>query len=238
MLDTTEMSRATKTNGCAVTYRAGSGSCFATCPSSCKLNTNPEQSTETVDVEYFAALLKAVPEEGVAFTYTHFEDKLWLDQYRAAIATDKPTTTVNLSCDTIKEAAQAKLKGIDVVIMTSHDDMRKTFVEDGLKVVRCPATEPDSELDCSTCGGGQPLCARKDRTYAIAFPGHGPSKKKVGNADAQGGCYAAVGNVRLHWNRLAKKVEDTIADGEKLLQFTRKLKRHTVLRHHIAGDIG
>jgi hypothetical protein len=74
MLNTTELSDATKTRGCAITYRAGAGSCFATCPTSCALNPNAEASTDTVDREYLRTLLGAVPRKGLAFTLRAFPD--------------------------------------------------------------------------------------------------------------------------------------------------------------------
>lgn len=237
MLNTTELSAATKTNGCAITYRAGAESCFATCPTSCALNPNAEASTDTVDREYLRTLLGAVPRKGVAFSYVHFPIGKWARAWRAHRATGQPTTTLNYSADDFKSAKRAMLAGIPVVVMLSHDDMRKTFTTDnGVRVVRCPATDAGSALDCAHCGGGVPLCARPDRNYAIGFPGHGASKKKV-STDTAGGCYAAGGNVRLHWNRLTKKAQ-TLTDSEVLREFVRTLRNHTILRHHIAGDIG
>ena len=60
MLKTVETSRATKTKGVAVTYRAGSGEKFATCPADCKMNCSGKGSAE-IDHDYLDALLDAVP---------------------------------------------------------------------------------------------------------------------------------------------------------------------------------
>lgn len=240
MINTTAMSRASKTNGCAVTYRSGSGSgsCFATCPSTCRLKPSKEPATDKVDHIYLKALLSAVPRAGVAFTYSHFPITTWAAAWKAHRATGKPTTTINYSADSYSDALHAMREGVPVVIMTSHDDQRKTFIsENGVRVVKCPATNLGSTLDCAQCGGGSPLCARPDRQYAIAFPAHGPSKKKAGTSE-NGGCYASGGRVRLHWERLAAKKEQPDDDGAHLTAFVKTLPKRTALRHHVAGDIG
>jgi hypothetical protein len=78
----------------------------------------------------------------------------------------------------------------------------------------------------------------RDRTGITqsAFQATAQVRKKV-STDTAGGCYAAGGNVRLHWNRLTKKAQ-TLTDSEVLREFVRTLRNHTILRHHIAGDIG
>ena len=60
MLKTVELSRAKKTAGIAVTYRAGKGDMFGTCPASCNLN-DSGKGAENVDNEYLDALLNAKP---------------------------------------------------------------------------------------------------------------------------------------------------------------------------------
>jgi len=71
MLKTVETSRAQKTKGLAVTYRAGSKDKFGTCPVSCELNPSGCGASK-IDQEYLNALSLAVPTKGVAFTYSHF----------------------------------------------------------------------------------------------------------------------------------------------------------------------
>jgi hypothetical protein len=108
-----------------------------------------------------------------------------------------------------------------------------------VRVVRCPA-EYLTVLgpSCTDCGGkdGKPLCARSDRDYIIGFTGHGVSKKKIENGE-RGGCYAAGGNVALHWNATAQQ-EQKQTDGEKLRAFVKTLSPRAIIRHHVAGDIG
>jgi len=72
MLKTTAISTAKKTAGCAVTYRAGTGDKFATCPASCSLNPSGRGCAE-IDEPYLDAVLSAVPRRGVSFTYSHFD---------------------------------------------------------------------------------------------------------------------------------------------------------------------
>jgi hypothetical protein len=65
MLKTVDYSRATKTRGIAVTYRAGTGEKYATCPASCKMNCSGKGAKQ-IDADYLDALLDAVPRRGVS----------------------------------------------------------------------------------------------------------------------------------------------------------------------------
>ena len=62
MLKTVEISRANKTKGVAVTYRAGKGEKYATCPTTCKMNCSGK-GTKKIDHDYLDALLKAKPKK-------------------------------------------------------------------------------------------------------------------------------------------------------------------------------
>lgn len=100
MLNTTETSGALKTAELAVTYRSGSQDrCFATCPSACALKPKAEQASDRIDWSYFADLIRAVPKNGAAFTYTHFHWRRWSRRWFARRETGKPTTTINYSAD-------------------------------------------------------------------------------------------------------------------------------------------
>jgi len=107
---------------------------------------------------------------------------------------------------------------------------------DGALIVRCPA-ETIAGFSCADCGNGDPLCARLERTFAVGFTAHGASKKKAANPDEAGGCYASGGNVALHWTATAAQDQDE-TDGDKLRRFVSGLPPRTIIRHHIAGDIG
>ena len=76
MLKTVEISRAKKTKGIAVTYRAGKKNKYGTCPIDCKMNCSGT-GTKSIDWEYFDALLDAVPSKGVSFTYSNFDPNVF-----------------------------------------------------------------------------------------------------------------------------------------------------------------
>ena len=207
---------------------------FGTCPSTCALNPKPYQSTEVIDQEYFKALLGAVPKRGQAYTYTHFAPKLWAAKWHKHRKSYARTTVMNASCDTHLEVEAALKLGVPAVIALPPDQVSKVFRVNGTRYVQCPATYRD--LTCEDCGGGKPLCAREERDYVVVFPAHGASKAKVGQ-DTQGGCYAAGGNVALHWRRISKQ-EETETDSQRLSRFVAGLKPRSIVRHHVAGDIG
>ena len=56
MLNTVEMSRGEKVRGCAVTYRAGAGDMFGTCPASCDLNPSTS-GADKINRDYESAVL-------------------------------------------------------------------------------------------------------------------------------------------------------------------------------------
>jgi len=246
MLKTVAVSRSTKTAGCAVTYRAGAGNRFGTCPATCALNPTGK-GAGAVDADYLAALLDAVPRRGVSFTYSHFGWHLWADK----LAEGK--TVINYSADSLTSAAAAS-RAVPAVVVVAESDWgeRKTLraplfgrtngrghlvQSESVKVVRCPA-ELAKGFSCSDCGNGRPLCARLDRDYIIGFTAHGPSKRAAAaGADDRGGCYADAGNCRIHWNATAQAGQDE-SDARAVRKFARRLPPGTILRHHVAGDIG
>jgi len=246
MLKTVEMSGAKKTKGIAVTYRAGGRDVYGTCPASCKMNCTGKGAQE-IDAEYFDALLGAVPNKGQSFTYTHFPWHLWANKLKP----DK--TVVNFSADTLVSAAAASRAVPTVVVLpeSEWDNRKKTsaplfgrtndrgdFIQtDRIPVVRCPA-EYREGFTCRDCGNGEPLCARLDRNFIIGFTAHGAAKKKAADPDVKGGCYAAGGNVRLHWDATSNHHQPDETDGERLTRFVKGLPPRTILRHHVAGDIG
>ena len=112
----------------------------------------------------------------------------------------------------------------------------KNATADGVRVIRCPA-EYLENLGCVNCGGKDgPLCARLNRDFIIGFTGHGASKKKIEN-EQRGGCYAAGGNVAIHWRATAGQEQEQ-TDGDKLRAFVKTLSPRAIIRHHVAGDIG
>lgn len=242
MLRTVEISRAKKTKGIAVTYRAGRGDKFGTCPPSCSLNDSGKGAKE-IDWPYFDALLDAVPRKGVSFTYTHFD---WRDWFRKQ---KRDKTVINYSADNLHDAtiAAGAVPTVTVVSEAQWQGKKSFSVELEIEyarddvpnetraVVRCPAEYRD--ISCAQCGDGEPFCARLNRKFIIGFTAHGPNKRKAADETTQGGCYAAQGNCRIWWQDTAES-EQIETDGEKLMRFVSGLPPRSVIRHHVAGDIG
>ena len=236
MLNAVENSRAKKTAGLAVTYRAAGGDMYGTCPDTCPLKP-ASTSTHDIDRDYESAVRRAVPRKGLAFLFTHFPPAQWGEQNTGA-----PGQTVfNFSADTLADAARHTKNGAASVAVVPADywngrDSAKVAEADGVRMVRCP--NETTGIDCRNCGNGTPLCARPDRGYGIIFTAHGVSKRKAGDNAEPGGCYAGGGNVALHWRQLSERAEITETDAEHVERFAAALSPRTILRHHIAGDIG
>jgi len=231
MLKTVETSRAKKTKGIAVTYRAGKNDMFGTCPSTCKLNDSGKGASE-IDQEYLDALLHAKPSRGLSFTYSHFDPQFWAQKMRAV-----NKTVINFSTDTPEHAAKHCRAGVPSVVVVPETFWhgRKTAAPHGKTIVRCPAEYQNRS--CNSCGNGLPLCARMDRDFIVGFTAHGPNKRKAADQNAQGGCYGAQGNCRIWWNETSETVQDE-TDAEKLKRFVSGLPPRSIIRHHVAGDIG
>jgi hypothetical protein len=239
MLKTVEMSRAKKTAGIAVTYRAGKGDMFGTCPASCNLNDSGD-GAENVDNEYLDALLNAKPKKGFSFTYSHFHFNLWIDKARAIAK-----TVINYSADSLADAINSFVLNVPTVTVVPESKwngskyfhvQRSDIPASTVQVIRCPAEYRN--ISCNDCGNGEPLCARMDRNYIIGFTAHGPNKRKAASKTEQGGCYAAQGNCRIWWTDTAASEQPDETDGKKLLRFVKSLPVRAIVRHHVAGDIG
>ena len=72
----------------------------------------------------------------------------------------------------------------------------------------------------------------------IGFTAHGVSKRKALDSKTRGGCYASGGNVALHWRKLAEEIQGGETDAERVRRFARGLAPGSIVRHHVAGDIG
>jgi hypothetical protein len=236
MLKTVEISRAKKTKGIAVTYRAGTKNKYGTCPIDCKMNCSGT-GTKSIDWEYFDALLDAVPSKGVSFTYSHFDWNLWAHKQRVG------QTVINFSTENVADAVVASQHVPTVIVVgaNSKADWKNFEIERSdipdytVKVVRCPAEYRD--ISCAQCGNGEPLCARLNRNFIVGFTAHGPSKRAASDLNIRGGCYADAGNCRIWWDETANASQDE-TDGEKLKRFVSGLPPRSIVRHHVAGDIG
>lgn len=233
MLKTVEISRAKKTKGIAVTYRAGSGEKYATCPSDCKMNCSGKGANK-LDDKYLDALLDAVPRKGVSFTYSHFDPNV----YGWGKKLKEGKTVINFSTESPLAAAASIYNGVPSVVVVRDDYWQGSKTQSApfnTTVVRCPAEYRD--ISCAQCGNGDPLCARLDRNFIIGFTAHGPSKKKAADLETRGGCYADAGNCRIWWNETANGEQEE-TDAEKITRFAKSLPPRSIIRHHVAGDIG
>ena len=97
---------------------------------------------------------------------------------RQAIKDSESTTAINASVESLSEVDEALGHGLDTVcVLPTETTARVTRTPQGNRVVTCPAYY--SKTQCIGCGNGEPLCARKNRGYAIGFPAHGAKKKHV-----------------------------------------------------------
>jgi hypothetical protein len=136
MLNCTPVSRARKTAGLAVTYRAAPGEMFGTCPDTCPLKP-VATGTREIDRDYEAAVRRAVPRRGVAFLFTHFPPSRWAEKNQAG------RTVFNFSADTLADAARHVKSGTASVAVVAADywtgrDSAKVTEAGGVKMVRCP----------------------------------------------------------------------------------------------------
>lgn len=228
MLKTVAVSANRKTGPIAVTYRAGSVSTYGTCPQSCGLHPSPETGAQSIDSDYLEALRFAVPRKGIAWTYSHFPAE-------SLPMPAEGETVINASCDTIDAALDAVAAGRPAVFTAPQGwadmfPMRWT----GVRFVRCPAETVD-HVTCANCGGGSPLCARPFRDFVVAFVAHGSGAKRVGTA-TPGGCYAAGGPTAIQWHGTRRT--GAANDSEALRAFVQSLPPGSMIRHHVAGDIG
>ena len=228
MLKVVRSSSARGLGGIAATYRAAQDNIWGTCPSTCQLNECPNQSTQEIDKNYLELLLQACPKKGVAWTYTHFDWKL--------IPRDGGPVVLNFSADDLETAKEAHANKFPTTVALPDTEPLKSFRSSGIQVVRCPK-QYNKHINCSNCGGDVPLCARPDRNYIISFYAHGSKKKMVGT-DKQGGCYAgAAYHTLLSWNATSKR-KGNVIDDDQVKDWACGLCPRTMLRHHIAGDIG
>ena len=122
MIRTVEMSRAKKTAGIAVTYRAGQNDMFGTCPANCNLN-DSGKGAENVDNDYLDALLNAKPTKGFSFTYSHFHWSKWIDKVRSV-----GKTIINYSADNLADAINSFVCNVPTVIVVPEIKWNKYFL--------------------------------------------------------------------------------------------------------------
>jgi hypothetical protein len=198
------------------------------------MNCSGKGSNE-IDSEYLDALLDAVPRRGVSFTYSHFDPREY--GWDRKLAPGK--TVINFSTEIPAAAAASIYNGVPSVCVLPENSWAGQKTQSagwGVKIVRCPA-EYRAGFSCADCGNGEPLCARLHRDYVIGFTAHGPTRKKAADMNTRGGCYADAGNCRLWWDDTANG-QQCETDAEKVKRFAQSLPPGSIIRHHVAGDIG
>jgi len=97
---------------------------------------------------------------------------------REAIQNSGAGFAINTSVESLVDVDEALDHGLDCVVVLPADTGKGvTKTPGGNRVVTCPATY--GSIQCISCGAGKPLCTRKGRGYAIGFPAHGSSQKKI-----------------------------------------------------------
>ena len=109
----------------------------------------------------------------VPFTYTHHrQDADNLATIKEAICYG---FTINLSCDSERQASQRYRDGFPAVCVVPDDDTRTEWTDaDGVAFRVCPAQLEDG-VTCETCR----VCSMAHRSHVVAFRAHGNRKRKV-----------------------------------------------------------
>ena len=108
----------------------------------------------------------------VAWTYTHHDPDLFVNQQRIKSA-NKRGFTVNISAHNQEHAANCHRHGLPAVCIVPKNESRKTWEHDGVKFLVCPAQWSDK--NCAECK----LCSVAERSCVVAFKAHGTQAKKV-----------------------------------------------------------
>lgn len=111
------------------------------------------------------------------FTYTHHTQTI--DNLSDVDWCNQSGFTVNLSCDTERQASKRHREGFPAVCVVPSDDQRRSWIDaDGVRFQTCPAQLRDG-ITCETCQ----LCTRgnvgTDRHCVVAFRSHGAGRKRI-----------------------------------------------------------
>lgn len=123
-----------------------------------------------VDLQRLTKAVKRLPH---SWTYTHHEKST--ENLAAIQEATNNGFTINLSFENQRHAAEWHSLGYPSVCTV--EGMPAHFKVQGVNFHQCPATYDKSSIQCETCGGGDPLCARADRNFVVTFPVHGQKRK-------------------------------------------------------------
>lgn len=127
---------------------------------------------EEIDLDMLAELVAANKGKN-GFTYTH--KALTPENIAGITAANKAGFTINISANNLGHADEIRAKHptLPVAAVVPNHIAKSYRTDAGNRVVTCPATY--RETTCVKCK----LCAIADRDYIIAFPAHGPQKRKA-----------------------------------------------------------
>ena len=144
-----------------------------------------EYLPQGIDGHLALELAKATNHLYAAWTYTHHtvDTSSTPGEWNGSVVLTinaNSNFVINLSTESVAIATKRYKEGFMVTVVQPENTPR-TFKNDGVRFVQCPATLPGSTITCKTCGGrkGKPLCANKDRNCVVVFPAHGGRKTKA-----------------------------------------------------------
>lgn len=82
---------------------------------------------------------------------------------------------INTSCDDWRDVDKRMAQGMPVVAVVPEGQTKSIKTEAGNTIRICPATLPESTVQCATCK----MCENASRSYAIGFPAHGSRRRTI-----------------------------------------------------------
>jgi hypothetical protein len=135
--------------------------------------------SDMIDAKLLHRLIMATSHLSAAWTYTHHTLTGITGEWNQIVIkeSNQKEFIVNISTESLDEAAKYHKLGFFVTVVQPEGKLT-AFRHDGVQFVQCPATLPNSDVTCVTCGGryNKPLCAR-ERNVVVVFPAHGTKKK-------------------------------------------------------------
>jgi hypothetical protein len=121
-----------------------------------------------VDHTLLRNLTKAVQHLSHAWTYTHHKPNGF--NHAALRHATANGFTVNISTENLDDAVKYYKRGYPVTCVVNQ--MPERFTHKGVTFVRCQNQCDGGQTQCIGCGNGEPMCAKADRSYVIAFEKH------------------------------------------------------------------
>ena len=141
---------------------------------------------DSIDRSKAMALAEKLASRGrTAYAYTHHNPDKFDNATTIKTVNDGTRMTINLSAIGWKQSDDLASRAIAPVVTVLPHDMpenwRVDYTPEGRKIVRCPAEYIEGFTFNESCGAGNPLCARKIRSYIVGFTAHGNRKRSIKN---------------------------------------------------------